>query len=277
MEIDVNTPLENPKLKELFAEFRNAGGKANDSTCGIMEAIAEEFVMNAYFLSVIEMSKEPEKTEGNHVTIPAGTHISYLMVGLNEKTFFPIFIDWEELWKWEHLQGKHVKAQILSFDDYASLVLDGDAEGVVINPFSDNYPIDRKMIARWKEMKELKLTGHTQHTVQENEKVLIGTPKDYPHKLVDAVAEYAKTDPRIKALWLQWLSRTSGDSYLIVVRFKGERSSIFKGIGDAGSPYLDGKYLDMIPYNDDFGRRAIDGVKPFYRKEQSFWNRLLGR
>ena len=78
MEIDVNTPLENPKLKELFAKFRNAGGRANDSTCDIMEAIAEEFVMNAYFLSVIEMSKEPERTEGNHVTIPAGTHLHRL-------------------------------------------------------------------------------------------------------------------------------------------------------------------------------------------------------
>ncbi len=40
MEIDVNTPLENPKLKELFAKSRNAGGRANDSTCDIMEAIA---------------------------------------------------------------------------------------------------------------------------------------------------------------------------------------------------------------------------------------------
>ena len=277
MKIDVNIPLENPKLKKLLIEFNNAGGRATDDTSATMEAIAEEFVMNAHFLSVMEMSKEPQRGEGNLVQITQGTKLSFPMVSLAEKPFFPIFTDWDELWKWEWLQGKQVKAQILSFDDYASLVLDGDAEGVVINPFSHNFPITRKSIARWKEMKELRTTGHTQHTVQKNERVLIYTPKDYPNELTRTVAEYAETDPRIRALWLQGISGADGKSYLIVVRFKGDRAAVFKAIGDAAAPHLGGQVLDLCPHGSDFAYRAIDGIKPFYRKKQSFWSRLLGR
>ena len=59
--------------------------------------------------------------------------------------FQPAFTDWKELEKWEDMEKP--KALLLTFDDYAALVLKNpEIQGVVVNPFSENMMIDRKIL-----------------------------------------------------------------------------------------------------------------------------------
>ncbi len=52
--VDVNKPVENPKLKELFEQWRQ------EKTDVLLNQVFEEIVIRAHFLSVIMLSEEPE-------------------------------------------------------------------------------------------------------------------------------------------------------------------------------------------------------------------------
>ena len=55
--IDVNKPLENPKLKELLKKMYE-----NDSL-ELQNEILEEIIMNAHFLSYVNFSESPKVKE----------------------------------------------------------------------------------------------------------------------------------------------------------------------------------------------------------------------
>ncbi len=75
MKIDVNKPLENPKLKELFAQRRQSQSAV--MTKRIMESLMEEIVTNAYFLSLVQFSKQPEKSENGQAVFSQGTSLVF--------------------------------------------------------------------------------------------------------------------------------------------------------------------------------------------------------
>ena len=99
-------------------------------------------------------------------------------------------------------------------------------------------------------------------------------PKEYPSAMTDAICTYAKTDRQIRSIWLKLMQKDGEFSYLLVVDSKGgEPKSIFSKIGDAAKPFLNGKYLDMVAYSEDFGASAVDGSEPFYKKKTGFFSK----
>lgn len=267
--VDVSRPLENPRLKELFARRRTAGSR--EEMARIMEEVAEEIVMNAHFLSVVQFSVEPEGQEDGTAVLRKDTQMSVPMLSARDgKHFYPAFIDWEELGRWEGLKdflgGERPRTLILSFDDYAAMVAQGDADGVAIDPFSDNLVLERETLARWKERKELQLTGHTAHKVEQGERIRLGEPAEYPQALADALAACAEKEPGVRRLWLRLMEQSGVFNWLVVAQYQGDRKRIFDSLGAAALPHLMGKYLDIAPWEEDFGRRAVEGVKPFYER-----------
>ena len=65
--VDVNVPLENPKLKTLLASFREDG---------TAEEVLEEIALRARFLSLIQLSSEPADTGNGTAVFEEGTKIS---------------------------------------------------------------------------------------------------------------------------------------------------------------------------------------------------------
>ena len=273
-QVDVNKPLENPKLKALFIQKKAA--KSDVEFDGVMNELCGEIVMNAHFLSVVKFSKEPESKGSNQVVVTKGTQIAFPMLATQDnRKFYPAFIDWVELGKWSAMKDTKPKTLILSFDDYASMVLDSNGgDGFVINPFSDNLILDRKIINHLREKKNSIKSGITECQAKKDTKVIIGEPKEYPSAMADAICAYAKTDKRIHSIWLKLMERDEKFSYLLVVDFQGdEPKSVFSKIGEAAQPFLNGKYLDMVPYSEQFGADAVKGAEPFYKKKMGFFSK----
>ena len=273
-QVDVNKPQENPKLKALFIQKKAA--KSDEEFDGVMNELCGEIVMNAHFLSVVKFSKEPESKGSNQVVVTKGTQIAFPMLSTQDnRKFYPAFIDWDELNKWNIMKDTKPKTLILSFDDYAAMVLDSNGgDGFVINPFSDNLILDRKIINHLREKKHSIKSGITECQAKKDTKVIIGEPKEYPSAMTDAICTYAKTDKRIHSIWLKLMERDEKFSYLLVVDFQGdEPKSVFSKIGEAAQPFLNGKYLDMVPLSEQFGADAVKGAEPFYKKKKGFFSK----
>ncbi|MBQ6554927.1 MAG: enhanced serine sensitivity protein SseB [Firmicutes bacterium] len=269
MKIDVNVPLENPKLKELFARRAALDPKDEKSTISLMNEMAEEIVMNAHFLSVVEYDDANIQTNDNgNVIFGKDTRIGFPnLTGPDGHAYFPAFTNWEELRKWDAVKEGDVKAMILSFDDYYGMVM-GSKNGFVIDPFGGNLMLDNATIMQFKEKKDMNTTGHTERIISEKTKVLIGDPAKYPTEMAEAIKAYAATDKRIKAIWLKLMRSGEEESFLLAVDFSGDKDSVFAAIAKAATPYLPkGYFIDMVScYNTGIGTTAAKG-KPLYKKK----------
>lgn len=267
MHFDINKPLENPRLKKLFAMRREAA--AGEELRPVMEKLLSEVVMNARFLSVVHLSQKPMNEETGEVALPPETTIGFPMLTTPEgKQFYPAFIDEEELHKWVSLGEEEPQTMLLSFDEYAYMVLDkNEAEGLVINPFSDNLSLDHNSLRELRERKELQMTGHAHKQVEQNAVVHLGEPDEYPEEMVEAICQYAEVEPAIRKLWLRMMEQNGEVSYLLIGDFTGDIEPLFEQIAVAAAPYLGEMFIDMLPLTDSFAKRAVEGIPAFYRRK----------
>lgn len=271
--MDINQPITNPKIKELFVQRSKANNE--QEYLMIMNQIAEELVMHAKLLSVITLSKEPTQKGDGTAVFEEDSTMQFPMLTTNDGlSFYPVFIDWEEVGKWEILQNTTPNTLVLTFDDYVELIKNQETvAGIVINPFSDNLILTRDMMIQWNSKKEIRETGHTTVVAKKDTQVHLGEPKEYPTAMIESIITYAKKNKQIKELWLRLMEQDGEKSYLIVVDFNGEKSMIFDQIAKAAIPYLNGMYVDLIPYKDEFGRQAVQDVTSFYHKKKGWFSR----
>ena len=260
--VDVHKPLENFRLNVLLKEM-----KENRTEMG-MNMLFEEIVMHARFLSVIFLSEEPTPDENGAAVFQKGAVMRMPMVSVPDgRSFYPVFTDHEQLAKWE--QMKNPKTLILTFDDYAAMVLKNEqAAGIALNPFSDNLVLDRKMIMQLKTGKDLRTKGVSRQKITRDTKVMLGEPKEYPTAMIEAVRAHLAGVPEVKRVWLRLMMRDTLQSFLLVVDFEGNRDTVFQGIAGAARPHLGKRYLDMVSWQDDFGKKATEKIIPFYQKQE---------
>ncbi len=228
--VDVNQPVENPKLKTLFAQWRQA--QTND----LLNQVFEELVLHSHFLSVISFSVEPTPNNNGTAVFQKGAVLSLPMITTQDgKSFYPAFTDWEELKKWSALTAPP-KTLVLSFDDYAGMVLGKEgAAGVVINPFSDNFLLNYETLAHLRTQKDLRTKGVSKQVATKDETVQLGTPKEYPAAMVEAISNYLKTQPTARRAWLRLMIRNNEQSYLLVLDFSGDQDTVFSSIAGVGA------------------------------------------
>lgn len=267
MNVEINKPLENPRLKELFARRRAA--EDGEALRPVMEKLLSEVVLNARFLSVVRLSSAPEAEESGRAVLPAEADIGFPMLAAPDgRQFYPVFIDREELGKWDPLPEEGLKTLALGFDEYAYMVLDkNEGDGLVINPFSDNLSLDRGSLRELRERKELRMEGHARKQVEEDAVVQLGEPDVYPEEMVEAICQYAEADPAVKRLWLRMMEQNGELSYLLVADCAGEPEPLFEMMAAAAAPYLGEMFIDMLSLSDRFAQRAIEGNSPFYRRK----------
>lgn len=258
--VDVNKPLENFRLNVLLKET-----KENQTETG-MNMLFEEIVMNAHFLSVIFLSELPKPNEDGTATFQKNTTMQMPMLSsAGGKHFYPVFTDHAELARWQKMEKPNTL--ILTFDDYSAFLEKNEqAEGIVINPFSDNFVLNRKLMAHLKTQKDLRTKGVSRNKITKDTKVMVGEPKEYPTEMMKALQAHMKGVPAIERAWLRLMIKDNVQSFLVVVDFAGNREEIFGQIAAVARPYLKNIYLDMIPYQDGFGEKAVENVEPFYQK-----------
>ena len=272
MEADVNKPLTNPKLSEMLNKRAQQDEIDENEKRALINAIVEECVTNARFLSIVQIDENDiTKDENGNVTFNKDSHINFVLLnGPENKTYFPVFSDWEQLRKWEAYKDEDVNTMILSFDDYYAMVKDNES-GIVINPFSDNIIFTNADIHRFKEIKDLNTTGHSERVITEDTKVYLADPEPYPKEMTEAIIKYAKTQPNINAIWLKLMINGDEQSLLLSVDFEGDRNTVFDGIANVARPCIPkGLFIDMVPSNEGIGARVVKN-KPFYKKKKGIF------
>lgn len=249
--IDTTQPVTNPVLLQALSELHQNNTPENQNR------VLDEIVMRAHFLAPIELA--PAK-EGECEDV-----VQFQLISSQDgRTFLPAFTDWAELRK---LCGpKDQKTVILTFDDYASMLAgDSRAAGFVVNPLGTPLTLDRDFVSFLAKQKQEK-AGYSRQTISKNTKVLLSTPQDYPQELVDALRLAVAPVKEVDKLFLRLMTRPGqgASSYLIIVKHSGNQDIVFKTIADAARPHLNNLYVDMVPYESDFGRDAAKDIDPFF-------------
>lgn len=267
----INIPVENPQLQHAMIRFfQTLYSKANydgkEQQLHQLENRMLDEVINAKYLIPMQLKEEVESIPNDQgiVTLKEGTVMQFAsLVGDNDTNWQPAFTDWTEFLK---VYDKNIwKSNISTYDDL--LALSQNMEGIVINCNGIVLRINeknKKMIENYKEEKNNPKGASVEKCiVPKDTKVILGDPKEYPTKMIEAVKENMKKQKAIKKAYLRLMVKDSEKSYLMVIDYKGTRDKIFKSIADVALPYLNGMYLDMVEM-DDWAKDVVKDVNPFY-------------
>lgn len=253
--MDVNKPVENPKLIAAIDALRQ---NPNTET----EGVFFECLKEANFLIILhDRLVHDEPDEEGKFTLKEETKISFPM--LSDADGNPLhfgFTDWPSVYAWRDEPDQ--QTLILPFSDLAYLILKGkaDSTGFLVNASTQNFFIPRNIIS------QVSGIGDT-YTVKKDTEVLLGEPNEYPHALVDAVKKQLKQIRDVKQAWLLLMIKDEEQSFLIILDHTGDRDDISQKVGNAAVPHLpDGKYVDIVTTEQDFGANAVQGKEPFYKR-----------
>lgn len=271
----INVPVTNPELQYAMINFFQELNSKNsydgkNKVVRKLEGRMLENIINSKYLIPMKL-KEKEKSKPNSEglrTLKEGTLMQFAnLVDNDDKVWQPAFTDWAEF---EKAYDKNIwGGNIATYDDL--LALSKNMEGIVINCAGICLRVNennKKAIEQYKEEKSNPKAGSVKkNIVKTGTKVMLGEPKDYPYKMVEAVRKHMKQEKRIKAAYLKLMLKDNEKSYLVVVDFNGEKDDIFKCIANAAAPYLNGMFLDLIGLDNSLAEEAVNGAKPFYRKK----------
>ncbi len=85
--------------------------------------------------------------------------------------------------------------------------------------------------------------------------------------MVEATAAYMATNSTIRRAWLRLMESEGEQSYLVIIDAEdSDTHGDFGEVSSAALPYLKDCYLDLMTLEDDFSKKAVEGVAPFYEK-----------
>ena len=254
-------------------------------------------VVKARFLAPASFDPEPETGEDGKLKLQPNTKVSFPEVANNEgKKYLPAFTDWKSAQKWELKEGQRLIAT--NFEDYAAMVLrDQDASGFVINPFEENIRIERNVIAAIKQQQaafiKQKLAEAQKRQAEQKGQAAAGQRngaagqpagqqgqsapgqaqrtvtlsfhriEKCPEKFLEEARTYLKTQP-VKKAYLQGLMQGDRKGCLFVLDHEGDEKTLFNELAKISKPYMPGMYLYATTVNSDLGKKAINGMEPFY-------------
>lgn len=254
-------------------------------------------VVKARFLAPASFDPEPETGEDGKLKLQPNTKVSFPEVANNEgKKYLPAFTDWKSAQKWELKEGQRLIAT--NFEDYAAMVLrDQDASGFVINPFEENIRIERHVIAAIKQQQaafiKQKLAEAQKRQAEQKGQAAAGQGngaagqpagqqgqsapgqaqrtvtlsfhriEKCPEKFLEEARTYLKTQP-VKKAYLQGLMQGDRKGCLFVLDHEGDEKALFNELAKISKPYMPGMYLYATTVNSDLGKKAINGMEPFY-------------
>ena len=270
----INIPVTNLDLQNAMIRFfqllyskSNYEGK-EQTLHGLENHMLGEVIIGKYLIPMQLKQEEPSIPSGEGiVTLKKDTIMQFASVTGEEGTsWLPAFTDWAEF---EKVYEKNVwSGNIVIYDDL--LALSEKMEGIVINCKGISLRINeknKKMIEEYtNEKNNSNASSVSEHVVEKDTKIMLGVPKEYPSKMIEAIKEYMKKQKSIKKAYLRLMIKDNEKSYLIIVDFDGNKEDLFKGIADAALPYLNGMFIDMIGM-DDWARDAIKDTDPFYKKK----------
>lgn len=255
MELHINEKLAKQPLDDLFAERREMAGKPQEEQVELLNRLINELVMNAMFIAPVTF---PNGYDSGDVTFS-------LLRSPDDVGFFPLFTNSDELAKWNGMNDAQTVQ--LPFDRYADMINARDGfGGIVVNPFSDNFVVEKKIVLEWYEQKQLAVNGHASHAITKDTKYEFYVPEPYPLQVSTKLCEAAKKLPEVNRLWLRGVKLDGKDSYLAVVDFSGDRDKVLTVLGENAKDFLNGMSLHVVQLQNGFAEEAVENVLPIYTK-----------
>lgn len=254
--LHINERLEKQKVAEFFAQRGTVPADDKEKQVELVNGMINELVMNTTYIAPVTISGEGDSRQ-----------LSFKMVKNPQgEQYFPIFTSSEDLEQWEDVKDSDTVQ--LPFDNFA-VMLNNNSKigGVAINPFSDNFRVDRRVVAQWYERKQLLVQGHANHTITKDSKYELYAPSPYPFEISEKLAETAKDVPEVKRLWLRGIKLDGKDGYLVVVELsEGDRQKLIPVLGEAVRDLLNGGVIHFVAYGSEFADQAVENVVPIYAR-----------
>ena len=252
---DKKFDVSNPDLKARMQAMHYKESKE------LEDEICEEIANNTTFLSIVEPIPDCDGDEPKY-DFPVLTTSGHGYI------YYPIFTDMEELRKWNN--DENAQILMLTFDHYADLMeQNSKANGLVVNPYGENFTIEREMVDYMKTKKAFfgKLAIEQMfHQEQEKSSIQLSDPTPYPTEMVDALSNCLAALPDVRKAWLRFMDNEGENSYLLILDTDVSMDELYE-VSSAAMPYLhDNLYLDMLPLSEKFSKNAVEGVSPFYTK-----------
>lgn len=180
--------------------------------------------------------------------------------------FFPLFTDAAELQKWGDA-ANHQRAA-LNFRDVCHFLKNPpqgiEIAGVVLNPYSQNVLVPQDSL-----LKMLNTEALAPGT-----KIQIGTLKEQPTELLDALTPFLSEQEEVSKAYLRIMKRDDkqNPNFLLIldidVAALGDAGvkTLFDGVAEVAKPHLRGVELAIVPASNNFGAAALKDAEPFYTK-----------
>lgn len=253
--------IKNPELLSAIEKMQADGSKEN------IDAMVNA-VMEAKFILPAKVTPTTQaRTRNGQTVMEQSTQVQFrLLENANKEKFFGVFTDTDELYKWNDTQSSN--KVVTDFDSLAQMVMDPSANvlGFVINPFGKSVTFPKGMVISFKQQRDFMRSKA--NNIEPGTPIQLGEPKEYPIDLMAALINHFSTEDFVNAAYLRMMEQNGQKSYLIVVDFIGNMEETFDSISKVAKPFLDDEIqLSMMPYSMEFGKSAVRGVEPFYRKQ----------
>ncbi|MBR1375163.1 MAG: enhanced serine sensitivity protein SseB C-terminal domain-containing protein [Cardiobacteriaceae bacterium] len=245
----------NQKLVELFAK-KNTLATDSEEFKQCFDFIIYEIAVNAKFVMIVQYNKDDFISDGKGaMTALKESPITFgtLSPVNSDEDYLALYTSYETLLADYKKSPEQLQTFINSFDDIYNILfkLAGvNLAGIVINPHTDSFVLNKNIIQTIKERKEIETRGHTQFTVPKNTNLIIEEPNPYPQLAVNKLCEYASTKKEIKAIWVKKMLNTNKDneeSTLFIVHADENIETIFPEMSEILREYIDG-FIDLISY-----------------------------
>lgn len=268
-------PIENNGLKEAIANLKEQGTKENE-----MKMFKE--LKDAHLLAPAVFSKEfKQDASTGRVILPKDVEIKFLLVNTSEgKSFMPAFTDMEEAKKLPVQDGQNVQFIVRTMDEYSKIfkgMKDG-ADGIVINPASQNIVIPSDFIKNFKKMFDVKSTS-VQDVVKESLakgvvpkgiNVAFTDSRLYPTRVVNDVHEACSALPEVNRVWFKTGLVQMNTCHTFIFEADKNQKEVEQKLREAALEHAKGTPILVFPINKALREQVLKDDVPLYDREFGF-------
>ncbi|MBR3311838.1 MAG: enhanced serine sensitivity protein SseB C-terminal domain-containing protein [Solobacterium sp.] len=259
------SPVTNPSLKEAIAALKEG------NTPEKQENLTKE-LKKARLLAPCDIDLDPAGKDKLQIK---ANQVRFFLITTNDgKSFFPAFTDAEESSKMS-FGDKEARNIVRTIQDYDKMLQDPNnkAEGIVINPSTDNIVIPKPLLGV--------ITGRikqapTPAPVQKKPtglsagapvNAIYSEPAVYPTKMVNAVYDACETIPSISRVWLKQKTAGSMMAFYLPVECDENDPAILEKLREAAEPLAKEIPLEFVFYTKEIEEKIIQGAFALYDRE----------
>ncbi|MBR3364785.1 MAG: enhanced serine sensitivity protein SseB C-terminal domain-containing protein [Solobacterium sp.] len=258
-------PVSNPVLKSAIEALKS--GNSPEKQLALQNGLKK-----ARLLAPVGFDVELKPGPDGRIANIKPNQIRFYLINTNDgKTFFPAFTDLEEAGKFKVSGDNDPKVQniIRTVIDYDNMLKDANnnAEGIVINPGTDNIVIPKQLLGilsgRIKPVQQT--AAPIQNLAAAN--ATFSEPAIYPTRMVNAVYDHCAGVKEISRVWLKQKLMAGAVSFFLAVEADRNDQALLDGILETALPLAKDVPVEAAFVNDELMKKVIGEAVALYDRE----------